>query len=55
MEIKSYFNYEMENKKYQTVKTISKSNWQIVETGESIPITQKHMTAHFPGLVQSLH
>jgi hypothetical protein len=33
----------MKNKKYQTVRTVPKSNWKIVEIGKiNIPNTHKH-------------
>jgi hypothetical protein len=39
-----------------TVGTVPKSNWQIVERckiGTSKPLTNIYMTVHFPGLVQA--
>ena len=42
----------MKNIKYHIVKTIPKSNRKIVERG--IIDTHTYMTAHFPGLVQTI-
>ena len=42
----------MKNKKYNSVGKIQKSNIKIV--AQSIPLTHKYKTAHFPGLVQTL-
>jgi hypothetical protein len=40
--------------KYHTVGTVSNSNRKIVHTEvESIQLTHKYMTAHFPGSVQA--
>jgi hypothetical protein len=43
------------NKKYHTVRTVPKSNGNIVEIeAKSTPLTHLYMTTHSPGLVQTL-
>ena len=44
-------NNNMINNEYHTVGTVSKSNRKIVEKGK---INTPYMSAHFPGLAQSL-
>ena len=44
----------MKNKKYNIVETVPKSNRKIVEKGKIDTLTNKYMTANFPGLAQAL-
>ena len=44
---------KIKKKKYHMIRTIPKSNKQIVERGKNYT-TNKYMTANFPGLVQAL-
>ena len=41
-------------KKYHSVGTVQKSDRKIDENANSISLTYKYMTAHFPGLEQAL-
>ena len=45
---------KMKSKKYHFVGTVQKSNRKIDENANSISLTYKYMTAHFPGLEQAL-
>jgi len=40
-------------KKYHTIETIPKSNIKPQEVVKPIPLTNKYMTTHLPGLVQA--
>ena len=44
----------MENKKYNAVGTVPKSNWKFFKRGEIDILTHKYMIAYFPGLAQAL-
>lgn len=42
----------MKKKKYHIVRAIPKSDIEFV--GGGIPLTHKHMTVHFTGMIQAL-
>jgi hypothetical protein len=44
----------MKSKKYNTVRTVSKSNQKLVET-DTGTLTHIYMTSHSPVLVQTVH
>ena len=46
--------YRMENKKYNAVGTVPKSNWKIFKRGEIDILTHKYMIDYFPSLAQAL-
>ena len=44
----------MQNKKYQTVETVPKSNSQSYKEAKYMQNTHKYMTVQFPGLEKAL-